>query len=148
MTAKSGKISLLILGLSIVAASGAGIFLQHQQTEKSANRSAANTHTEVDNLFQNRIFEEDLKQKMQTGEDFYVLFYHPECPFCQRAAPLAFSASSSTGKTLYSVNINPELSKGLRIQGTPTIIHFQGGEESDRLEKLRSYEEYQAYFSK
>lgn len=147
MTAKSGKISLLILGLLIVAAGGAGIFSQ-QQSEKSANRSAANTQTEVDNLYQNRIFEEELKQKVQTGEDFYVLFYHPECPFCQRAAPLAFSVSSSTGKKLYSVNTNPELSKGLGIRGTPTIIHFQGGKETDRLEKLRSYEEYQAYFSK
>lgn len=149
---KGRRVELYMVGLAFVLSVSVGvitIYSQQNQVNAVADTPTTRQSREAeDNLFRHVITKEKLQQKLKDGEELYVMFFSPTCGYCQKAAPLAYPAAESKKITLFSVNVGADetLFDAYSIAGTPTIVHFQGGKEKDRLEKLRSREVYENYF--
>lgn len=94
------------------------------------------TIDQLDNeLYQNQILPDELEEKLENGEDVTVYFYSPTCIHCQRTTPELVPLAEQYGIDVVKLNLlefEAEWGK-YNIEGTPTIIHFENGEEAARL---------------
>ncbi|WP_410976717.1 thioredoxin family protein [Bacillus cereus] len=82
--------------------------------------------------------------------DTYVYFFKPDCKFCKQANDDIYKAAKDTNVNLNRVDLSKKENKRLwddhLIGGTPTIIHFNRGEEVERIEGAMPYETYKKFF--
>lgn len=89
-----------------------------------------------DPLYQNQILPDELEAKLSNGEDVTVYFYSPICPHCQRVTPILVPLAEEYDIDLKKLNVLEfeEAWDEYGINGTPTLIHFENGEEAARME--------------
>jgi len=87
-------------------------------------------------LWQSRIFKtgqipditaDELQQRIEEGENFYVYFYSPICEECIKSEPKLIQAVKELGiQTIVKVDVQKfdDLRQDLQIQGTPTIYVY------------------------
>ncbi|MFD1780674.1 thioredoxin family protein [Fredinandcohnia salidurans] len=83
----------------------------------------------------NQILPEELETKLENGETMTVYFYSPTCPHCQETTPVIVPMVDEMGLDLKKYNLL-EFEEGWNkygIESTPTLIHFENGEEVSRL---------------
>ena len=76
---------------------------------------------------------EQLAQKIQQGDNFYVYFYSPICEQCIKTEPALRQAIKDLGlKSLVKVDVQKyaDLRQTYQIQGTPTIYVYRQGKLS------------------
>ena len=88
-------------------------------------------------------FHQNLLEEPQTG---MVLFLKEGCPICQELHPLIEEIEQGyTEKPFgfYYVDAiaEDELYKSMKLQGTPTVIFYRGGQQTQKFTGLREYEE-------
>ncbi|MCM3760641.1 thioredoxin family protein [Alkalihalobacillus oceani] len=102
-----------------------------------------------DPLYQNIILPDELEASLANGEDKTIYFYSPNCQACQQASPVLVPAAEEAGVNLELLNVLEfdEAWADFGINVTPTVIHFENGEEESRLESLQTQEEYEQWLS-
>lgn len=102
-----------------------------------------------DPLYQNQILPEDLKEELENQNDLTVYFYSPECVFCKQATPVLVPVAEELDVDIKKLNLlefNSE-SKTYHIESTPTLVHFENGEEVARLLGSRTEDEFRAFLN-
>ncbi|MGE5703942.1 MAG: thioredoxin family protein [Clostridia bacterium] len=102
-----------------------------------------------DPLYDNQILPEQLKEKIANKEDLYVYFYSPVCEHCQRTTPVLVPMSKELGIDMKKHNVLEfaESWDEYKITGTPTLIHFKGGQEVGRIEGENSNDDFKNWFT-
>ncbi|WP_409176710.1 thioredoxin family protein [Brevibacillus fortis] len=111
----------------------------HQETIKQLN----------DPLYQNIILPEELDKRLQNNDSLYVYFYSPTCVHCRNATPKLMQAADQLNKEVLMFNLL-EFENGwddYQIEGTPTLLKYEKGLESLRLEGDQADESYVKFFS-
>lgn len=112
--------------------------------------SAAETKGSPKNI--KDISKEELKQKIQSHEEFIAYYYQPTCHFCKKAAPDINSMSKKHDRTIYRIDIStPENQSAFQefdIPGTPVVVSYNRGEEVERLEGAVSAATYDGFFAR
>lgn len=110
-----------------------------QKTEDNPyGKSDLNQETidQLDNPdYQNQILPEELEDQVQSGEPTTVYFYSPTCVHCQRTTPRMMPIINEFDLDVKKMNVlefEDQMAK-YGIQGTPTLIHFENGEEQARV---------------
>jgi thiol-disulfide isomerase/thioredoxin len=110
----------------------------HPETAKLVN----------DPNYQNVILPEELDETIENGEEATVYFYSSTCPYCKEATPRLVPLTEELGVDLVQFNLL-EFDDGwneYNIESTPTIVHYNNGEEVERIEGSASNEEFTAFF--
>ncbi|MFT4416865.1 thioredoxin family protein [Fredinandcohnia humi] len=97
----------------------------------------------------NQILPDELEEKLENGESVTVYFYSPTCPHCQNTTPVIIPMVIDMGIDLKKYNLL-EFEEGWRdygIEYTPTLIHFENGEEVSRLVGYHEdHDEFKTWF--
>ena len=85
--------------------------------------------------YQNLILPEELEEKMNNKESFFVYFFQPTCQYCRYTTPILNPIAEEAGIDLKLFNLL-EFSEGwerYNIEYTPTLVYFKDGRETDRI---------------
>lgn len=98
--------------------------------------------------YQNQILPEELSEKIESGDPVTVYFYDPTCPHCQRTTPILVPLADELGIDVKKLNVLEfqDAWNKYGIEGTPTIIHFENGEEVARISGGQTEESLRAFF--
>ncbi|QGH37043.1 thiol reductase thioredoxin [Gracilibacillus salitolerans] len=101
-----------------------------------------------DEIYQNQILPEELASKLDNGDDVTVYFYSPECVHCQRMTPVLVPIAEKYGVDLVKLNLL-EFENAwaeFNIERTPTMVHYEGGEESARVVGEQPQSNFEDFF--
>ncbi|MHA6251656.1 thioredoxin family protein [Oceanobacillus sp. CAU 1775] len=100
-------------------------------------------------LYGNQVLPDDLLEQVTSGESTTVYFYSPTCSFCQQTTPYLVPLSEDMNVDLKKLNLLEFGGEAapFRIQSTPTVVHYEDGEEVFRLEGQHTEEQYEAFFN-
>ncbi|GEL78622.1 thioredoxin family protein [Tenuibacillus multivorans] len=100
--------------------------------------------------YQNIILPDELQEKLDAGEDVTVYFFSPECSHCRNLTPRLMPLADEMGVDVKQYNLL-EFEDGwndYHIEATPTLIHFEDGEEVDRIVGDReTMDEFETFFN-
>ncbi|ASN06572.1 thioredoxin family protein [Virgibacillus necropolis] len=98
--------------------------------------------------YKNQILPEELNEKLENGESLTVYFYDPKCIHCQRTTPILVPLTEELGIDVKKLNVLefPDAWTTYGIEGTPTLIHFEDGEEVTRISGGQTEESLRAFF--
>ncbi|WP_202079695.1 thioredoxin family protein [Caldalkalibacillus salinus] len=96
-----------------------------------------------DPLYQNLILPDELDEALSTEEDLYVYFYSPTCEYCKQASPLLIPTAEEENVDLKLMNLLEfkDAWGDFDIEYTPTLIHYNNGEEVKRIVGIPQGEE-------
>ncbi|WP_409253242.1 thioredoxin family protein [Bacillus sp. SCS-153A] len=99
--------------------------------------------------YQNLILPEELEAKLANGEDVTVYFYSPTCSHCKVTTPIVAPMAEEMGIDLVQYNVLEfeQAWDQFNIEGTPTIIHFENGEETARIVSSQPEETFENWFN-
>ncbi len=101
-----------------------------------------------DPLYDNIILPEELDEKLEKGEDVTVYYYSPTCVYCQRTTPIIVPMAEELDIDLKKMNLLEfDLMEYYDVEGTPTIIHYEDGEEVARIVGENEEEEFYEFFT-
>ncbi|MFS0862413.1 thioredoxin family protein [Fredinandcohnia sp. 179-A 10B2 NHS] len=134
---------LIIFTVIIVGLFGALAFITTSQNKQKVegnpygkdNLEQATIDQLDDENYGNQILPEELEEKLNNGESVTVYFYSPTCEWCKKTTPEIVPMTDEIGLDLKKYNLL-EFEDGWNtygIQSTPTLVHFENGEEVSRL---------------
>ncbi|GAE29821.1 thioredoxin family protein [Halalkalibacter hemicellulosilyticus] len=97
--------------------------------------------------YQNIILPEELEASLDSEENMTIYFYQPTCPACVAVSPVIVPMADEMGIDMQLYNL-VEFESGWSeydISSTPTIVHFENGEEVGRVGLLED-EQYEMWF--
>src|SRR5690625_3694410 len=98
-----------------------------------------------DPLYQNIIVPDALDEKLAAGEDMTVYYFSPTCSYCQQTTPVVVPVTEELGIDMVKLNLlEYDKMDYYGIEGTPTIIHYENGEEVDRIVGYHEEEVFKA----
>lgn len=99
--------------------------------------------------YQNLILPEELEAKLANGEDVTVYFFSPTCSHCIATTPVVAPMAEEMGIDLVQYNVLEfeQAWNQFNIEGTPTIIHFENGEETARIVSSQPEETFENWFN-
>lgn len=99
--------------------------------------------------YQNQITPDALDELLDNGEDAFVYFYSPTCVYCQRTTPILVPLAEELNIDLKKHNLLEfeESWDTYNIDGTPTLIVYENGEEVDRISGEHSEEEFNEFLA-
>lgn len=102
-----------------------------------------------DPLYQNQITPNSLEELLEDGEDVTVYFYSPTCVYCRNTTPVLVPVAEELGIDLKKMNLLEfeESWDTYNIEGTPTLIHFENGEEASRISGEQPEEVFREFLS-
>lgn len=147
---------LMIIG-AVVILIGALYFVNNYKNEKalsSANNpyKKEDLHQETidqldDPLYGNIIVPEDLDQMLEDKEDVTVYYYSPTCVYCQKTTPVVVPLTEELDIDMKKMNLLEfDKKDDYDIEGTPTIVHYEEGEEVARISGERPEEDFREFF--
>lgn len=87
--------------------------------------------------YQNIIIPETLDEKLANKEDVTVYYFSPTCSYCQEATPILMKEAKDLDVQIEQMNLLEfEKMDYYGIEGTPTLIHYEAGEEVERIAGL------------
>ncbi|MFC4353538.1 thioredoxin family protein [Chryseomicrobium palamuruense] len=133
---------LAIFGGIIVAAFVLIIIL----TNMSNSEKLANNPYDTDNLeqstidllddenYQNIILPDALTEKIQSGEPTTVYFFSPICQYCKEMTPVLMPLAKQEDVEIVQYNVleYEQAWQDFAIEVTPTLVHFENGQEEMR----------------
>lgn len=153
-----GKKMLIIIGIIVVLFVALFFVIDYknnQALDNSENPYGTNdlyqsTIDQLDDpLYQNIILPDELNEKINNEEDVTVYFYSPECVYCQNTTPYLAPLAEDMDVDMKKFNLLEFSQEGLayNIESTPTLVHFENGEEVSRLVGQYPEDEYAAFFN-
>jgi len=102
-----------------------------------------------DPLYQNQISPENLDKELADKEDVTVYFYSPTCVHCQKTTPVLIPIIEDLNVDMKKINLLEYDDKWdhYAIEGTPTVIHYQDGEEVDRISGEQTEKAFRDFFN-
>lgn len=99
--------------------------------------------------YTNIILPKKLEERIDTGKPLAVYFYSPTCHYCVQTTPIVAPMTKEMGIDMPMFNLLefPEYLGKYKIEGTPTIVYFVGGEEVSRIVGLQEPETFKNWFS-
>lgn len=137
-----------IIGLLIVLFI-ALYFVNDYKNNKTTDSEENQTEGTKEDLYGNQINPDNLRDKVDSGEPITVYFYSPECTHCQRTTPVLVQLSEEKDIDLKKMNLLDHKAQWdeYNIEGTPTVVYYDKGEEVARIVGERSEEEFTAFFN-
>lgn len=84
--------------------------------------------------YQNQILPDELEEEIESGDPVTVYFYSPTCPHCQRTTPVLVPMVEDMDIDMKKMNLKEfDVWTAYSIQSTPTLVHYENGEEQARL---------------
>ncbi|MBM7097630.1 thioredoxin family protein [Bacillus sp. H-16] len=134
---------IIIFGVAVVIIFGALAFVtsyQNQQQSEGNPYGKDRLHQEtIDTLddpnYDNIILPDELDEKIENEEDFTVYYFSPACQACNQVSPVIIPMADEKDIDLHLFNLL-EFDNGFSqfgIDGTPTLIHYENGEEVERI---------------
>ena len=108
------------------------------------------TIDQLDNpLYQNQILPDELSETIQNGDPVTVYFYSTTCIYCQNTTPYLAPLAENMDVDMKKFNLLEFGQEGnaYRIESTPTLIHFEDGQEVARLVGQYPEEGYETFFN-
>lgn len=93
----------------------------------------------------NQILPDELAEKLENGEDITVYYYDPTCPHCLEMTPVLVPLAKDMGVDVKKFNLLEFDNDS--IKSTPTLVHYEDGEEVARLEGSKPEEEIRDFFN-
>lgn len=148
---------LLIIGGAIVAVFILLIVLTNMSNDKKLAGNPYGTEDlkqeTIDQLddenYQNIILPDDLKAKVESGEPVTAYFFSPTCPHCKAMTPVLMPIVEEMDVDVVQYNVY-EFDQGwddYRLEATPTMIHFEDGQEVSRMVGNQPKENIEAFFN-
>ncbi|WP_373895649.1 thioredoxin family protein [Virgibacillus natechei] len=144
-----GIIIVLFIALFLVTS------YQNNQTVDNADNPYGTTDLEqgtIDQLddpdYDNQVMPDELSETMENGDAVTVYFYDPTCVHCQQTTPYLAPLAEDMGVDMKKFNLLEfgQQSMPYAIESTPTLIHYENGEEVARLVGQHPEEEYESFF--
>lgn len=134
---------LLMIGGVIVAVFVLIIVLNNQSNKSKLKDNPYGT-TKLDQAtidlignehYDNIILPEDLEKKIESGEPVVAYFFSPTCSYCKEMTPILMPIAKELNIDIFQYNLLEffQVAGDYNIEGTPTLIYFNEGEEVDRL---------------
>lgn len=103
-----------------------------------------------DDLYQNLIMPDELEEAVESGEPTTIYFYSPSCVHCQRTTPVVKPMAENYGIDLKQLNLLefPDQWQKYNIKNTPTIVHYENGEEVARIVGEHQQPAFEEFFEK
>lgn len=100
-----------------------------------------------DDLYDNQVNPDDLREEIASGDPVTVYFYSPECVHCQRTTPVLVPLTREKNIDMKKLNIleYEEQWDEYSIEGTPTVVHFEDGEEVARISGEKSEGDFSVF---
>lgn len=147
---------LIIAGIVVVVFAGI-IFLTNQaNNEKMADNPYDTEDLEqatIDQLddenYQNIVVPADLEEQIASGEPTTVYFFSPTCQYCQQTTPVLMPVAEDMDVDVLQYNLL-EYEQGWQqymIEATPTLIHYDNGEEVSRWVGAQPKENIEQFFT-
>jgi len=82
--------------------------------------------------------EQELDNILRTKDSIFILFYAPWCPFSRQFLTVFEKCSKQTSKQCYRMMIDeyPDLYEKYQVQVYPTVLFFEQGKVSKRLDGI------------
>jgi thioredoxin 1 len=142
-----GLIILLFVALFVISEMGNKQDIADNPYGKSRLHHATVNQLDDPN-YQNQILPDELKARLDNGENIVVYFYSPECEYCREATPLIVDTSSQLDVEVHLFNLL-EFQEGWKdydIQATPTLVYFKEGVQEYGIVGLAEQEDYERFF--
>ncbi|MDL4842772.1 thioredoxin family protein [Aquibacillus rhizosphaerae] len=97
--------------------------------------------------YQNQILPDELEDKLANNEDVTVYFYSPTCVYCRNTTPIVVPLAEEMGIDLKKLNLLEFKVPEYSIESTPTLIHFEDGEEVSRIVGQHPKENFEQFFN-
>lgn len=98
-------------------------------------------------LYDNIIVPDDLDEQIASGDPTTVYYFSPTCTFCQSTTPVVVPITEEFNIDMKKMNLLEfDKMKYYEIRGTPTIIHYDNGEEVARVEGEQSEDTFRDFF--
>ncbi|MBD8016457.1 thioredoxin family protein [Microbacterium sp. APC 3898] len=147
---------LIIAGIVVVVFAGI-IFLTNQANNKKLADNPYDTEdleqATIDQLddenYQNIVVPAELEEKIASGEPTTVYFFSPTCQYCQQTTPVLMPVAEDMDVDVLQYNLL-EYEQGWQqymIEATPTLIHYDNGEEVSRWVGAQPKENIEQFFT-
>ncbi|QWH63963.1 thioredoxin family protein (plasmid) [Bacillus mycoides] len=100
--------------------------------------------------YKNAISQKQLQQDILDKKEKFIYYYQTSCPHCAKVSPIVIPMAKKMNIDMQVMNLE-EYQQGwekFKISGTPTIIHFKGGKEANRIEGEQPEENFKSWFEK
>ncbi|WP_156288812.1 thioredoxin family protein [Oceanobacillus salinisoli] len=152
-----GKKMLSIVGVIVLLLVALYFVVQYQNNQalEGADNPYGTTDLDqatIDQLddpnYGNQILPDELSEQLENGEDVTVYFYSPTCVYCQNTTPYLVPLAEENNIDMKKYNLLEFGQEAVpyAIESTPTLVHFENGEEAARIVGQRPEEEFQAFF--
>lgn len=143
-------------GIVIVIFIALAMVTNYSQTEKAEGNpygkerlNSATLDLLDDPNYQNIILPEELETSIESGEGTTVYFYSPTCVYCRETTPMLAPLAEELNVDLVQYNLL-EFEEGwneYRIESTPTVVHFENGEEVARVVGAAGEAQYEQFLT-
>lgn len=101
-----------------------------------------------DENYSNIILPADLKTKIEAGESVTAYFFSPLCEYCKQMTPIMMPIAKDMDIKVEQLNLLEYENVGhtYQIEATPTLIHFENGEEVGRMVDGQPEENIRSFF--
>ena len=102
-----------------------------------------------DENYQNIILPDDLQAKIDSGEGVFAYMFSPECGHCMNFTPKLMPVAEQEDIQIDQLNVleYENAWTTYQLQGTPTLIYFENGEEVTRLVGDHDEESIRQFFA-
>lgn len=97
--------------------------------------------------YQDIIIPEDLAEKIENKETLTVYYFSPVCGACMQATPELMAAVNEVDAEVKKMNVYefPDEFAKYDVKGTPTLVHYEDGEEVERIYGSADKDTYAAF---
>jgi len=144
--------------IAVILVLFAGLFVANNYKNKQAIQGVDNPYGKdnlrqetidlLDNpLYNNIIVPEALDEKIESGDPVTVYFFSPTCSFCQKTTPIVAPLAEELNIDMKKMNLLEfDKMKYYNIEGTPTIVHYDNGEEIARIVGQQEEDDFRIFF--
>src|SRR5699024_4261540 len=114
---------------------------------KNNKNAAGDLNDENGDLYDNQVKPDDLREDIDSGDPVTVYFYSPDCVHCQRTTPVLVPLTRENDVDMKKMNLKEHKQQWdeYGIEGTPTLIHYDDGEEVARMSGEQSKEDFTVF---
>jgi len=92
---------------------------------------------------------DQLEQQIAEEDSLTVYYFSPECHHCQETTPrlMPLADDMDVDMTLFNLLEHDESWSNFNIESTPTVVHYENGEEVNRIVGAAPNEQFESFFN-
>lgn len=156
-TKKNGLSKLIWIGAAVVIIFALIIFLTNQSNKSKLadnpydkeNLNQATIDQLDDENYQNIALPDEVSKQIESGEPTTVYFFSPTCSHCKVTTPILMPVAEDMDVDVLQYNLL-EYDQGWTdyfIEATPTLVHYENGEEVSRWVGSQPKENIEEFFN-